>query len=102
MRRAKLIRYCDDLVILRRGNPYPWMERLERVITSLKLSLNAEKARVVDVATGVDFLGARFLLKPMRSNPKRQFCYSGQMLTLRRIAVQLCGRRCVKGQPSKR
>jgi RNA-directed DNA polymerase len=75
MRGAKLIRYCDDMVILCRGNPHPWMEKLEKIITGLKLSLNAEKTRVVDAAKGFDFLGMHFLLKPMRSNPKRQFCY---------------------------
>jgi hypothetical protein len=63
------------MVILCRGNPHPWMEKLEKIITGLKLSLNAEKTRVVDAAKGFDFLGMHFLLKPMRSNPKRQFCY---------------------------
>jgi RNA-directed DNA polymerase len=74
-RGAKLIRYCDDDVILCRGNPQPWFQRMERRITGLGLTLNAEKTRVVDAAKGFDFLSMHFRLKPMRSNPKRRFCY---------------------------
>jgi len=75
MRGAKLIRYCDDYVILCRGNPQPWYQKMERIIIGLGLSLNAEKTRVVDAAEGFDFLGMHFRLKPKRSNPKRLFCY---------------------------
>ena len=75
MRGARLIRYCDDMVILCRGNPYPWLAKLERIITGLGLNLNAEKTRVVDAAEGFDFLGMSFRRKPMKNNPKRLFCY---------------------------
>jgi RNA-directed DNA polymerase len=75
MRGAKLIRYCDDLVILCRGNPQPWFRRLEDIIRRLGLTLSAEKTRTVDAADGFDFLGMHFRLMPMRSNPKRRFCY---------------------------
>ena len=75
MRGAKLIRYCDDLVILCRGNPQPWFRRLEDIIGRLGLTLSAEKTRTVDAADGFDFLGMHFRLMPMRSNPKRRFCY---------------------------
>jgi group II intron reverse transcriptase/maturase len=75
MRGAKLIRYCDDLVILCRGNPQPWFRRLEDIIGRLGLTLSADKTRIVDAADGFDFLGMHFRLMPMRSNPKRRFCY---------------------------
>ncbi len=39
------------------------------------LSLNEEKTRVVDAKDGFDFLGVHFRLRPMRSNPRRLFCY---------------------------
>jgi hypothetical protein len=42
-RGAKLIRYCEDYVILRRGNPQPWFQRMERIIIGLGLTLNAGK-----------------------------------------------------------
>jgi RNA-directed DNA polymerase len=74
-RGAKLIRYCDDYVILCRGNPQPWFQRMARIITGLGLTLNAEKTRIVDAAEGFDFLGMHFRLKPMQRNPKRRFCY---------------------------
>jgi len=32
---AKLIRYCDDYVILCRGNPQPWFQRMERIVHDL-------------------------------------------------------------------
>jgi hypothetical protein len=36
-------------------------------MTSLGLTLNAEKTRIVDAAEGFNFLGMHFCLKPMRS-----------------------------------
>jgi group II intron reverse transcriptase/maturase len=45
-RGAKRIRYCDDYVILCRGNPQPWFQRMERIVHGLGLSLNEEKTRV--------------------------------------------------------
>ena len=74
-RGAKLIRYCDDYVILCRGNPQPWFQRMERIVHDLGLSLNAEKTRIVDAKDGFDFLGMHFRLQPMRGNPRRLFCY---------------------------
>jgi RNA-directed DNA polymerase len=74
-RGAKLIRYCDDYVILCRGNPQPWFQRMERIVRDLGLSLNAEKTRMVDATDGFDFLGMHFRLQPMRSNPRRLLCY---------------------------
>ena len=75
MRGTRLIRYCDDYVILCRGNPQPWFQRMEELLTGLGLTLNADKTRIVDAAEGFDFLGMHFRLKPLRSNPKRLFCY---------------------------
>ena len=74
-RGAKLIRYCDDYVILCRGNPQPWCQRMERIVHDLGLSLNAEKTRIVEAKDGFDFLGMHFRLQPMRGNPRRLFCY---------------------------
>ena len=74
-RGAKLIRYCDDYVILCRGNPQPWFQRMERIVHDLGLSLNAEKTRIVEAKDGFDFLGMHFRLQPMRGNPRRLFCY---------------------------
>jgi len=75
MRGTRLIRYCDDYGILCRGNPQPWFPRMEGLLTGLGLTLNAAKTHIVDAAEGFDFLGMHFRLKPLRSNPKRLFCY---------------------------
>lgn len=74
-RGTQLIRYCDDYVVLCRGNPQPWFARMEATLTDLGLTLNADKTRIVEATEGVDFLGMHFHLKPLRSNPKRLFCY---------------------------
>jgi RNA-directed DNA polymerase len=75
MRGTRLIRSCDDDVILCRGTPQPWLPRMEGLLTELGLTLNADKTRIVDAAEGFDVLGMHVRLKPMRSNPKRLFCY---------------------------
>jgi RNA-directed DNA polymerase len=64
-----------DYMILCRGNPQPWFQRMEGLLTGLGLTLNADKTRMVDAAEGFEFLGMHFRLKPRRSNPKRLFCY---------------------------
>jgi RNA-directed DNA polymerase len=75
-RGARLVRYCDDFVILCRGNSvYYWHEHLTRIISDLELTLNPEKTKVVDAEQGFDFLGMRFRLRPTRNNPRRLFCY---------------------------
>ena len=76
-RGARLVRYCDDFVILCRGNSvYYWHEQLTRIISDLELTLNPEKTKVVDADQGFDFLGMRFRLRPARNNPRRSFCYT--------------------------
>jgi len=62
-------------VILCRGNPQPWFQRMEKIVHGLGLSLNGTKTRIVDATDGFDFLGMHFRLKRNRSNPKRLFCY---------------------------
>jgi RNA-directed DNA polymerase len=74
-RGTQRIRYWDDYVVLCRGNPQPWCDRMEATRTDLGLTLNADKTRIVEATEGVDFLGMHFHLKPLRSNPKRLFCY---------------------------
>src|SRR5947208_10986005 len=54
--------------------PYTTLFR-SRIVHGLGVSLNTDKTRIVDAADGFDFLGMRFRLKPMRSNPKRLYCY---------------------------
>jgi group II intron reverse transcriptase/maturase len=72
---AKLVRYCDDYVILCRKNPAWWFRKMEGIVQRLGLTLHPDKTRVVDAVEGFNFLGMHFRLKPMRSNPKRLFCY---------------------------
>jgi len=72
---ARLVRYCDDYVILCRKNPAGWFRQMEGIVQRLGLTLHPEKTHIVDAAEGFDFLGMHFRLRPMRSNPKRLFCY---------------------------
>lgn len=73
---TKLIRYCDDFVILtRRKNPEGYLQQLTAFLTRLRLRLSAEKTQVVRAVHGFDFLGARLVLKPTRRDRTRMFCY---------------------------
>ena len=73
---TKLVRYCDDFVVLiRRRGPEPYLQDLRRFIAKLKIELSEEKTRVVRAEEGFDFLGARLILKPTRRDRSRQFCY---------------------------
>lgn len=73
---TKLIRYCDDFVVLiRRRWPDRYFMELEEFLKKLKLQLSPEKTRIVQAETGFDFLGARLVLKPTRKDKRKKFCY---------------------------
>jgi group II intron reverse transcriptase/maturase len=73
---TKLVRYCDDFVILIRNQPpEPYMHRLKVFLDRLRLTLSEEKTRILDARDGFDFLGVRFILRPTRRDPNRDFCY---------------------------
>ena len=64
-----LVRYADDLVIAVWGGGCHVRMRVERMLSRLKLKLNAEKTRLVKAEDGFDFLGEHFRLMPIK-NPK--------------------------------
>jgi RNA-directed DNA polymerase len=73
---TKLIRYCDDFVILtRRKAPERYLQQLKTFLSRLRLTLSTEKTQVITAEEGFDFLGARLVLKPTRRSRNRKFCY---------------------------
>jgi RNA-directed DNA polymerase len=63
--RGMLVRYADDLVCLCQTPDEAWeaRERAERMLGSLRLELNPDKTRVIDLSEGrqgFDFLGCHF------------------------------------------
>ena len=74
---TKLVRYCDDFVILiRRRWPDRYFSELDKFLKKLKLQLSSEKTRIISAEKGFDFLGARLVLKPTRKDQRKKFCYS--------------------------
>ena len=74
--KTKLIRYCDDFVILIRDESLePYMHSLQSILSKLKLNLSEEKTQVVEASEGFDFLGARLVRKSTRGDRNRYFCY---------------------------
>jgi group II intron reverse transcriptase/maturase len=71
-----LVRYCDDFVILLRGNGKKVLEKVRQMLACLGLDLHRDKTRVVHARKGFDFLGVHFRL--CRTNRKtaklRWFC----------------------------
>ena len=57
-----LVRYCDDFVILLRGNGKKVLERVRQMLSRLGLELHRDKTRVVNARQGFDFLGVHFRL----------------------------------------
>jgi RNA-directed DNA polymerase len=73
---TKLVRYCDDFVVLiRRRRPDGYLRDLKRFLGVMRLTLSDEKTRMVEACEGFDFLGVRLVLKPTRRDRNRQFCY---------------------------
>jgi group II intron reverse transcriptase/maturase len=57
-----LVRYCDDFVILLRGNGKKVLERVRQMLFRLGLELHRDKTRLVHARQGFDFLGVHFRL----------------------------------------
>jgi RNA-directed DNA polymerase len=57
-----LVRYCDDFVILLRGNGKKVVEKVRQMLARLGLELHRDKTRVVHARQGFDFLGVHFRL----------------------------------------
>ncbi len=64
----RLIRYCDDFVVLCKGNQDRVLKGIKTVLGGLDLDLNEDKTRAVDtIQEKFTFLGFTFM---MVKNPK--------------------------------
>lgn len=74
--KTKLVRYCDDFVILVRGkSAEPYMHSLRIMLKKLKLELTLEKTKIVEAEKGFDFLGFHLVKKRSKRNRDKFFCY---------------------------
>ncbi len=68
---ARLVRYCDDFVVLCRAGTQRSMDVVRHVLTRLDLTLNEDKSRIVDARYGsFDFLGFSFAQRRSRRTGK--------------------------------
>jgi group II intron reverse transcriptase/maturase len=68
---ARLVRYCDDFVVLCRAGTQRPMEMVRHVLARLDLTLNEDKSRTVDARQGsFDFLGFSFVQRRSRRTGK--------------------------------
>lgn len=64
---ARLVRYCDDFVVLCRAGTQRPMDVVRHVLKRLDLTLNEDKSRIVDARHGCfDFLGFSFVQRRSR------------------------------------
>ena len=64
---GRLVRYCDDFVILLWRNGRKVVNQVEMMLKRLGLKLHPEKTRVVRAEEGFDFLGVHFRLCPVKA-----------------------------------
>ena len=65
----------DFVILIRQRAPEPYLQDLKAFLARLRLTLSAEKSRVVEAERGFDFLGVRLVRKPTRRDRSRKFCY---------------------------
>jgi len=53
-------------MLIRQRAPEPYLQDLTAFLARLRLTLSAEKTRVVEAERGFDFLGVRLVRKPTR------------------------------------
>ena len=87
LRRAQLVTYADDLVILcRRGKAEAALQSLREITGQLKLMVNEEKTRICKVPEGeFDFLGYTFgrmfsarTGKPVSATGRQSYAFSAR------------------------
>lgn len=72
--KTKLVRYCDDFVVLIRDKDTNlYMESIKVMLDKLKLQLSPEKTKIISAEKGFDFLGVR--MKLQETSKKKKFCY---------------------------
>ena len=71
-----LVRYCDDFVILLKGNAKNVQSEIEKMLSRLGLELNHDKTKITNAEKGFDFLGIHFrLCESKRKTAKiRHYC----------------------------
>jgi group II intron reverse transcriptase/maturase len=57
---GKLVRYCDDFVVLVKGNAHRVRELIQGMLKRLGLEMHPGKTRVTQAKDGFDFLGVHF------------------------------------------
>jgi RNA-directed DNA polymerase len=68
---ARVVRYCDDFVVLCRAGTHHPMEVVRHVLDRLDLKLNEDKSRIIDARRGCfDFLGFSFVQRQSRRTGK--------------------------------
>lgn len=75
--KTKLVRYCDDFVILVRDQTTePYMRSLQTILRRLKLEFSSEKTQIIKAEEGFDFLGFHLVKKKSKRSRNKFFCYS--------------------------
>ena len=69
---GKLVRYCDDFVVLVKGDARRALELVRSMLKKLGLEMHSGKTRLADVRDGFDFLGVHFRLTPTRKAGARR------------------------------
>jgi group II intron reverse transcriptase/maturase len=94
-----LVRYCDDFVVLLRGNGKRVLNKVRQMLARLGLELHGDKTRVVHARQGFDFLGVHFRLCRTRGRSARLKWYcavwpsDGSVKRIKDRLRQVVGRR---------
>lgn len=92
---GKLVRYADDIVVLCRTAEAAResLEVIKRLLGQLKLKVNPDKTKVVEVThggSGFDFLGFHFQRCMSRHHPGHSYCWSWpSRAAMRRICLKV-------------
>ena len=78
MKKAHLVRYADDFVILSHG--LVSFEPVKRILNSMELRINREKTRILHAQNGFDFLGFHFRLIRQHGKHKAAVTPTGKSL----------------------
>ncbi len=89
---AKIIRYADDFVIMSSYSVRPLVPIVREVLTSMGLTLNVEKTRVVRAEKGFDFLGFRFVCRYSQRYGRRRAYFFPSPDAVKRVKEKVLNR----------